>query len=128
MSNKNIVSDIPLNEDIDFSPYIRTGMQIKSFFGPCGALSLNLTDRILRSSENNKVFSFFDEIFANVIVEREENYRKIAYNYINLFFKYPKLNRVYRLRPIDLSFNSLGKSFFGNFILGKMGLVEIIKN
>ena len=124
--NNSIVKLSTLNEDIDFSPYIRTGMQFRSFFGPCGTLSLNLTDRILRSSESNQVFSFFDEIFANVIVEREENYRKIAHNYINLFFKRPKLNRIYSLRPIDLSFNSLGKSICGNFILGKTGLVEIV--
>lgn len=108
---------------VDMSTPLVSGM-IKSFFGLNGALPLSFTDNILRESQYQNVFQFFDEIFTKIITSKELEYCAKPYNYIKYFHKI-KHNRpnVLRKFPIHQNYNQLCVSKLSFFILGQYGIL-----
>jgi len=114
------------NLEIDMSSPIVKGMEYKSFFGLHGALPMAFTERVLFFSVYDQIASFFDEIFANFIVAKEQEYYEIVHNYIKLFKrrKKPNLNKI-KLVKINENFNKVGKTKISRFLLGKKSPVVV---
>jgi hypothetical protein len=123
------MNNIQSNRDVVMSPSIIDGMKYKSFFGLYGALPIAFTERILYFAKEESVFSFFDEIFAKYITEKEVDYYKIVFNYITLFKRKKIINKNQSIKfcKINNLYNTIGISKLNYFILGAKSPVFINK-
>ena len=133
MNNKILYDNnpnIPKDRDIvKMSPSIQTGMRFKSFFGLYGSLPMAFTDRILSLSNSEYVMQFFDEVFADFLVQKEVNYYKTTHRYIQMFRKPAiKENNCIKMIKIHQNYNKIGVSKLNYFILGDKSPVQFNKN